>query len=176
MAWVKGIAPKLMHDKLGIYHGQWMPEMDRCWMDYERGYSVCSRLIRTKFGKVEHVTITRIHDRDNGVKLYTGGEAAIGWSEKMMIKNELFGEDRFAIEVYPKQDRLVDVTDTYHLWVFDKKLNMPFGIHPKEHIKAINRGAGMNEAEFEELSDHFHDLRSIAESENMPMIVAHQQD
>jgi len=153
MAWVKGIAPKLMHDKLGIYSGQWMPEMDRCWMDYERGYSVCSRLIRTKFGKVEHVTISRIHKAGEDFSVYTGGEAAIGWSEKMTIKNELFGEDRFAIEVYPKQDRLVDVTDTYHLWVFDKKLNMPFGIHPKEHIKAINRGAGINEAELEDLKE-----------------------
>lgn len=58
-----------------------------------------------------------------------------------MIKNELFGENRFAIEVYPKQDKLVDITDTYHLCVFDKKFEMPFGIHPKEYQKAINRGA-----------------------------------
>ena len=120
MAWVKGIPPKLMHDKLGIYSGLWMPEMDRCWMDYDRGYQVCSRMIRTKqFGAVEHVTISRITG-DGELVINMGGVAAIGWNEKFMIKNELFGEDRFAIEVYPKTKMLVDVTDTYHLWVFNK--------------------------------------------------------
>lgn len=146
MAWVKGIPPKMMHDTLGIYQGLWMPEMDRCWMDYERGYQVCSRLIRTKFGNVEHVTITKIRKEGEPI-IATGGTRPIGWNEKMQIKNELFGENRFAIEIYPKQDRLVDVTDTYHLWVFDKKTDMPFGIHPKEHIKAVNRGYSITQDE-----------------------------
>ena len=69
----------------------------------------------------------------------------------MQIKNELFGEDRFAIEVYPKQDRLVDVTDVYHLWVFNKKFEMPFGIHPKEYHKAANRGYNLTQEEIENL-------------------------
>lgn len=141
MAFVKAIPPKMMHDMMGVYNGQWMPEMDRSWIDYERGYDVCSRMICTKqWGNVEHVTIHRIH-KENEPIIATSGEAAIGWSEKMMIKNELFGEDRFAIEVYPKQDKLVDVADVYHLWVFGKKYDMPFGIHPTEYKKAINRGA-----------------------------------
>ncbi len=151
MAFVKAIPPKMFHEQFGIYHGQWLPEMDRCWEDYERGYSVCSRMIRTKqFGCVEHVTITRHHEH-GGPIINQGGSAPIGWSEKMMIKNELFGENRFAIEVYPKQDKLVDVADVYHLWVFDKKLEMPFGIHPKEFQKAINRGATFYEEDMEAL-------------------------
>lgn len=154
MAWVKGIPPKMLQEQFGIYHGQWMPEMDRCWEDYERGYSVCSRMINTKqFGNVEHVTITRHHKEGDEI-VATGGVAPIGWSEKMMIKNELFGEDRFAIEVYPKQERLVDIADVYHLWVFNKKYDMPFGIHPKEYKKAINRGATFYQEDFEALSQH----------------------
>ena len=137
MTWVKGVPPKMLHEQFGVYHGEWMPEMDRCWMDYERGYSVCSRMINTKqWGNVEHVTISKF-DKDGDIRTVGG---SIGWNEKMMIKNELFGEDRFAIEVYPKQDRLVDMADVYHLWVFGKKYDMPFGIHPKEYKKAINRG------------------------------------
>ena len=157
MAWTKGIAPKMLHDQFGIYQGLWMPEMDRCWMDYERGYQVLSRMIRTKqFGTVEHVAISKFNpDKDAPMTVNMNGSAPVSWSEKMMIKNELFGENRFAIEVYPKQDRLVDVTDTYHLWVFDKKFSMPVGIHPKEHIKAINRGASMNEEEMKELARHY---------------------
>lgn len=138
---VKGIPPKMLHEQFGVYDGQWMPEMDRCWMDYKRGYCVCSRMINTKqWGNVEHATISRIHGENKPV-ITCNGESSIGWSEKMQIKNELFGEDRFAIEVYPKQDRLVDEADVYHLWIFNKKLEMPFGIHPKEYKKAINRGA-----------------------------------
>ena len=146
---VKAIPPKLLHDKLGIYTGQWMPEMDRCWEDYDRGYSVCSRLIRTKFGNVEHVTITR-HHKDGKIVSFDGS-SDITWAEKMQIKNELFGENRFAIEVYPKQDRLIDVCDVYHLWVFDKKLSMPFGIHEKEYTPAINRGYSFTEEELKTL-------------------------
>ena len=152
--WIKGIAPKVMHDQFGIYNGLWMPEMDRCWMDYERGYQLLSRMIRTKqFGTVEHVAISRLHSKDD-VQIHVGGEAAIGWAEKFMIKNELFGEDRFAIEVYPKFKNLVDVTDTYHLWVFDKKLEMPFGIAPREYTKAINRGCSISVTELETLKAH----------------------
>ena len=142
MTWIKAVAPKMLHDKFGVYLGQWMPEMDRCWMDFDRGYQVCSRMINTKqFGTVEHVTITRLHENPNEFSISSGGSAAIGWSEKMMIKDELFGEDRFAIEVYPKKENLIDVSDVYHLWVFNKKYDMPFGIHPRECSKAINRGA-----------------------------------
>lgn len=140
MSFVKSITPRLMHEQFGLYHGNWFPEMDRCWEDFERGYTVCSRMIYTKqFGNVEHVTISKMHKEGESL-VPVGGERPIGWAEKMMIKNELFGEDRFAIEIYPKQKNLVDTSDVYHLWVFNKKYDMPFGIHPREHIKAINRG------------------------------------
>ena len=137
MSFIKGIAPKTLHDTFGIYSGGWSSEMDRCWEDFERGYSVTSRMIETKFGNVEHVAIVK--HQNGGSLIATGGERPIGWNEKMMIKNELFGENRVAIEVYPKQEKLIDVTDTYHLWVFDKDFDMPFGIHPTEYIKATKR-------------------------------------
>lgn len=140
MAFIKAITPRQMHEMFGLYHGNWNKEMDRCWEDVDRGYTVCSRMIYTKqYGNVEHVTITKAHKEGDPI-LATGGMRPIGWSEKMMIKNELFGEDRAAIEVYPKQKNLVDSADVYHLWVFDKKFEMPFGIHPREYKKAINRG------------------------------------
>ena len=61
---------------------------------------------------------------------------------KMQIKNELFGEQRLAIEVFPKQKNLVDVMDVYHLWVFPKDFDLPFGIHPTrdKQGRQIHRG------------------------------------
>lgn len=154
MGWLKAISPKQLNDKFAIYHGQWMPEMDRCWIREEDGVCVSSRLIRVpeEFGgKVEHVTITR------GKSLSTDGAGDFGWAEKQQIKNELFGENRTAIEVFPKEKLLVDTCDVYHLWVFDKKFDLPFGIHPKQYRKAVNRGYNMTPDELQTIQKYYED-------------------
>ena len=148
MTWIKGVPPKMLHDQFGIYNGQWMPEMDRCWIRKEDGVCVSSRLIRTKVGKVEHVTITK--------SLSADGSGDMGWAEKQQIKNELFGENRDAVEVFPKEKNLVDICDVYHLWVFDKNYEMPFGIHPRQYVKAVNRGAlPLTNEELETLKEYY---------------------
>lgn len=149
MNWVKGIPPRYMRDHMGMFTGGenrlgWHGEMDRCWIDNDENLCVCSRIIRTKFGNVEHVTISKGTGTNDGT-----GE--VTWAQKMQIKNELFGENRFAIEIFPKQKNLVDVCDVYHLWVFDKKVDMPFGIGKGEYQKAINRGYNVSEADVEKL-------------------------
>lgn len=152
MKFIKAIPPKLMKERFGLYSGPnrtgWHGDMDRCWIDNDENICVCSRLIRTKFGTVEHVTISKGTGTSDG-----SGE--VTWSEKMKIKNELFGEKRFAIEVFPKQKNLVDVCDVYHLWVFDKKLEMPFGIAQKEYQHSINRGYSVTEEEVRNLMDDY---------------------
>lgn len=58
MKWTETITPKQAVEELGVpYHG-WMREMDRAWISEDQKYSVMSRLLRTEWGKVEHVTIT----------------------------------------------------------------------------------------------------------------------
>lgn len=123
MKWIETITPKQAVEELGVpYHG-WMREMDRAWISEDQKYSVMSRLLRTEWGKVEHVTITA----EEGVGR-SDGSGDIPWAVKMEIKNDLFGEKRVAVEVFPTQDRLVDVCDCYHLWVFEKGFQLPFGI------------------------------------------------
>lgn len=153
MNWVKGIPPRYMRDNMGMFTGGenrlgWHGEMDRCWLDNDENLCVCSRIIRTQFGNVEHVTISKGTGTNDGT-----GE--VTWAQKMQIKNELFGENRFAIEIFPKQKNLVDVCDVYHLWVFDKKVDMPFGIAPKEYQKAINRGYNVSDADVEKLWEDY---------------------
>lgn len=148
MNFIKAIPPKLLKDKFGLYTGGnragWHGDMDRCWLDNDDNICVCSRLIRTRFGNVEHVTITRGTGTCDG----SGG---LTWTEKQEIKDTLFGENRFAIEVYPKRKNLVDACDVYHLWVFDKKVDMPFGIAPKEYKQSVNRGYSVNSADLEKM-------------------------
>lgn len=157
MTWIKSIPPKMLHDEFGVYMGKWMPEMDRCWIRKEDGCCVCSRLVRTKFGNVEHVTITM---NRKGQILTHDGSGDLPWAEKQKIKDELFGENRAAVEVYPPKDRLIDAADVYHLWVFDKRFRLPFGIHPKEYSPAINRGCSITRGELEELKKYY-DERGI---------------
>lgn len=153
MTWIKAASPKQLHDQFGIYNGQWLKEMVRCWIRKEDGVCVSSRLIQTSIGKVEHVTITK-----KGIS--ADGSGDMGWAEKQQIKNELFGENRDAVEVYPKEKNLVDVCDVYHLWVFDKKYDLPFGIHPKQYKKAVNRGCvPITQEELKALKQYYADKK-----------------
>ena len=128
--WHKCIPPKYVHNKLGMYHGEWLPQMDKYW-ESDDGYDVMSRKIRTDWGVVEHVTVHR---------MVKAGD--IPWSVKQEIKNELFGERTTAIEVYPDVRNLVDVCDVYHLWILPEGFKLPFGIHPTRDAKCapVQRG------------------------------------
>ena len=132
--WYKTIPPKFVQKEFGIYSGEWMPLLDRCW-ESDDGYTAMSRQIRTDWGTVEHVTIQRL-----------GGMGDVPWAVKQEIKDELFGRDRTAIEVFPSKKNLVDVCDVYHLWVLPKDFRIPFGIHPLRDQKGtpVERGYDFN--------------------------------
>lgn len=134
--WHKTIPPKKAQELMNIYHGVWLPQMDRCW-ESEDGYSVMSRQIKTVYGTVEHVTIQKL-----GGGIAMGGVAEVPWSVKQEIKDELFGFNRVAIEVFPEKKHLVDVCDVYHLWVLPKGYKMAFGIHPTRDVQCepVERG------------------------------------
>lgn len=122
MNWHKGVPPKLLYEKFNLYsRGSWTKLMDRFW-ESDEGFNVMSREFECELGKVQHITIES-----------NTGEP-VGWSVKQQIKDELFGRDRIAIEVYPAKKELVDVMNIYHLWLLPKKFKMPFGIHPTRDI------------------------------------------
>jgi len=41
----------------------------------------------------------------------------LSWKEKFDIKNALFGEEREAIEFYPKCSELVNLANVYHIYI-----------------------------------------------------------
>ena len=110
--WVRVPSPK---DK--NYGDGWCREMDRCYCE-GRELVVLSRKINTSIGVVEHMAIRNADNTD------------IPWATKQKIKNELAGRKRTAIEVFPDEDRLIDVVGMYHLWVLPEGFELPFGIHP----------------------------------------------
>lgn len=59
-------------------------------------------------------------------------EAIHDWRDLQRIKNELCGTDREAVEIYPAEDRLVDTSNNYHLWVLPRGFRVPFGYDERD--------------------------------------------
>jgi hypothetical protein len=54
------------------------------------------------------------------------------WRHFQRIKNELVGEEREAVELYPAESRLVDAANQYHLWVAPEGNGFSFGYQERE--------------------------------------------
>lgn len=54
------------------------------------------------------------------------------WRDLQRIKNELFGPERFAVQVCPPQSRLIDEADMYHLWIMAEGYTPGFGLDPRD--------------------------------------------
>lgn len=66
---------------------------------------------------IRHVTIQRLD-----------GRPARDWRHLQQIKNETCGPEREAVELYPAQSRVVDTTNTTHLWVFGDGVMLDIGV------------------------------------------------
>lgn len=82
-------------------------------------YSVQLSDEATDWGLVVHLWIRR-HD----------GDMVRSWADMQRIKNELVGEERVAIEVFPKVSELIDQANIAHLWVLPEDFVLPFGLGP----------------------------------------------
>ena len=113
--WIEKPSPKSMRKGNG-----WFGQLNKAYI-YNYKYAAMTREIDTEWGKVIHCAVRN----DTGTELT--------WKEKQWIKDSLFGENKTAIEVYPRKDRLIDEVNMYHLWVFeDENFELPFGIHDND--------------------------------------------
>lgn len=109
--WIQHASPKQLK-----YGTGWFRELDRVFRDKASKYVVMIRTVETEWGPVEHACLRNAAETD------------IPWAEKQRIKNEIFGEERVAVEVLPKMSELVDHANMYHFWVLPEEMNLPFGI------------------------------------------------
>lgn len=49
------------------------------------------------------------------------------WRHFQQIKNEVCGEEREALEIYPAESRVADNANQYHLWVLPEGASIPLG-------------------------------------------------
>ena len=74
----------------------------------------------TNSGGYTEVSITR-HDQ----------KAIHNWRHFQRIKNDLFGEEREAVELYPAESRLMDTANTYWLYILPEGMKVPFGFEDR---------------------------------------------
>ena len=106
--WSKHPSPKQLNKGNG-----WFGELDRVYKRDCNQFVCMMRDLDTQWGKVTHLTIT--------------GQEKPNWMQKQNIKNELFGKESIAIEVFPKESELVNNASMYHLWILHEK-EIPFKI------------------------------------------------
>ena len=49
------------------------------------------------------------------------------WRDMQMMKNEICGEERTAVEVFPPMSKLVDTCNQFHMWVYPEDYKLDFG-------------------------------------------------
>lgn len=118
--WTQQPAPNQRPENKG--RTDWFSQLSEVYVSNDQKYCVMSREIDTDMGKVTHVCIRSQGRKETGWQ----GED-IPWAEKQRIKNEIYGEEVTAIEVFPKESELVDHANMYHLWVLHE-FKLPFGI------------------------------------------------
>ena len=73
------------------------------------------------------------------------------WRTLQAIKNEVAGKDVDAVQVFPKEQHLVDMANQYHLWCFDPSEDISFGFRQGRCVsgseEAANYGAKQRELE-----------------------------
>lgn len=80
-----------------------LEHVSKCWQTVDGKYDI----LYDKMGKYQHLRIQRID-----------GEPIHKYMDLQEIKNDLFGEDVVAIEVYPKQSDFRNGSNTYHIWAW----------------------------------------------------------
>lgn len=107
--WIGKPSPKSLHKGTG-----WFGELNEAWTDGE--YAVMARPVQTDWGEITHACIRNADSTD------------IPWADKQRIKNELFGSERTAVEVFPAESQLVDKANMYHIWIMPKGFKIPFSL------------------------------------------------
>lgn len=67
------------------------------------------------------------------------------WRHLQQIKNEVMGPEREAVEIFPRESRLVDTSNQYHLWVGPEGMDFPMGF-PEGKVATDDQAKEFNRA------------------------------
>jgi hypothetical protein len=78
--------------------------VSKCWQTEDGKYDI----LFDEVGVFKHLRVSRIDD-----------QPIHDFMDMQEIKNDLWGEDVIAVEVYPRQIDFKNGSNTYHLWTWD---------------------------------------------------------
>lgn len=104
-------------ERLMAAHG--IPIWDEVWVNDRYQVIVRYGSLEGEPGTREGLMHLSIHAHDRGPMR--------NWRHLQQIKNEVAGEDRTAVEIFPPESKLADSANEYHLWVFPEGVDLPFG-------------------------------------------------
>jgi hypothetical protein len=72
------------------------------------------------------------------------------WTHLQMIKNEIIedGVNRYALEIYPPENRLVNTANQYHIWVMPLGFDVGFGFRSRQVQEDYNSNIKINGMNF----------------------------
>jgi len=96
-------------------HPEWTDERERVYLNSRLQVHVVPHQSE-ELGEFFHVSFRNVDKT-----------AHRDWRDTQRMKNELFGKDAEAVELYPKEGRLHDTCNQFHLWVIEANRTFPFG-------------------------------------------------
>lgn len=93
-------------------------DTDEIW--HSETYQVLVRFCRPKDPSLPIVKHLSIHTHDR--------QAVHDFRHLQQIKNEVCGEEAWAMEIYPPESQLVDTANEYHLWVWPDGSGITIGL------------------------------------------------
>lgn len=68
------------------------------------------------------------------------------WRHLQQIKNEVAGEERWAVEVFPPESKLADTSNEYHLWVMPEGTPLVIGFNSNALVSTDEQAEAYNDA------------------------------
>ena len=122
-----------LHEQFGIVREWWVNNIYEVWGYRKKN---ADSLVHNPIykGKCTYITIKR---KDK--------KAVHDWRHFQQIKNELVGNEVEAIEIYPKESRLHDTVNQYHLFCLPLGTTFKFGWQER-NVDYTPREGGYNKA------------------------------
>jgi hypothetical protein len=67
------------------------------------------------------------------------------WRDLQRIKNEITSPGREGVELFPSEERLVDSSNQYHIWVLPDGQQFPFGYEERNIVRGHSKGSKQRE-------------------------------
>lgn len=125
------VSPQAFAKQTGKPTPEWMEEI---W--HNSAYMVfVANVFSPRLGPLTQLMIQR-----------RSGQDTRNWAHMQRIKNEICGEERVGIEVFPAQSGVADTDTTHHIWVLTPPQKLGITLHGKP-CDGIPKGEKEEEAE-----------------------------